>query len=64
MSMTEYAGTILTYAVAAGTGVLALGIIAIALAHWRDARRRADFDGTEYTEPRKPSQHPIWRDET
>lgn len=23
----------------------------------------ADFDGTEYDEPTKPSQHPIWMDE-
>lgn len=61
--MTSYLAAILTAVIATATCVIALGIGAIAFAHWRDARRSDDYDGNEYDEPRKPSQHPIWRDE-
>lgn len=52
---------IITWLVGTGTFIFAVGILAIALAHWRDRRIMRDFDGMEFEEP--PKQHPIWRDD-
>lgn len=53
--------TLIIAALCIGTAIFAAGILAIAAAHWRDRRARADYDGMEFEEP--PRQHPIWRDD-